>query len=169
MPPEERYKERRKQSKPVLDALLSWANSRKVTPHSALGKAMEYLNNQLPYLTNYLKDGRLEISNNRAEHSIKPFVISRKNFLFANTPSGATGSAVIFTMIQTAIENHLDPYRYLTWLLKSANGADLDNPDIVQSLLAWMLLHPGLFVNPELGFTLTTLPYDSVSFLSGNY
>ena len=137
MTPEERYKERLKQSKPVLDALLSWANSRKVTPHSALGKAMEYLNNQLPYLTNYLKDGRLEISNNRAERSIKPFVVSRKNFLFANTPSGATGSAVIFTMIQTAIENHLDPYRYLIWLLKSANGADLDNPDIVQSLLPW--------------------------------
>ena len=135
MTPEERYKERWKQSKLVLDALLSWSNSRKVTPHSALGKAMEYLNNQLPYLTNYLKDGRLEISNNRAERSIKPFVISRKNFLFANTPSGATGSAVIFTMIRTAIENHLAPYRYLTWLLKSANGADLDNPDIVQSLL----------------------------------
>ena len=137
MSPEERYNERRKQSKPVLDALLSWANSKDVTPKSALGKAMEYLKNQWPYLINYLKDGRLEISNNRAERSIKPFVVSRKNFLFANTPSGATGSAVIFTMIQTAIENHLDPYRYLTWLLKSANGADLENPDTVQTLLPW--------------------------------
>ena len=62
-------------------------NSRTATPKSALGKAL-----------NYLKDGRLEISNNRAERSIKPFVIDRKNFLFANTSKGATGSAVMFSM-----------------------------------------------------------------------
>ena len=73
-----------------------------------------YLKEQWPYLTNYLKDGRLELSNNRAERSIKPFVISRKNFLFANTPKGATGSAVMFSLIQTAIENGLEPYKYLT-------------------------------------------------------
>ena len=60
-------------------------------------------------LSNYLKDGRLEISNNRAERSIKPFVIDRKNLLFANTPKGAVGSAVIFTLIQTAIEDGSDP------------------------------------------------------------
>ena len=74
---------------------------------------------------------------NHAERSIKPFVIDRKNFMFANTPGGAKGSAVIFTMIQTAIENHLDPYKYLVWLLKTANTADLKDPDIIQSLLPW--------------------------------
>ena len=95
------------------------------------------LQEQWPYLTNYLKDGRLEISNNRAERSIKPFVIDRKNFLFANTPKGATGSAVIFSLIQTAIENGLDPYRYLTWLLKMANNADLTDLDTVKKLLPW--------------------------------
>ena len=45
---------------------------------------------------NYLKDGRLEIDNNRAERSIKPFVIGRKNFLFASTPRGAQGSDIIY-------------------------------------------------------------------------
>ena len=85
----------------------------------------------------YLEDGRLERSNNRAERSIKPFVIDRKNFLFANTPGGAKGSVVIFTMIQTAIENHLDPYRYLTWLLKAANTADLPRPEVIEQLLPW--------------------------------
>ena len=65
------------------------------------------------------------------------FVIDRKNFLFANTPNGAKGSATIFSLIQTAIEDSLDPYRYLTWLLKAANNADLDDPKIVQSLLPW--------------------------------
>ena len=135
--PDERYKQRLEQAKPVLDAFLAWANVRNAAPKSALGKALTYLKEQWPYLTNYLKDGRLELSNNRAERSIKPFVIDRKNFLFANTPGGAKGSAVIFTMIQTAIENHLDPYRYLTWLLKTANTADLKDPKIIQRLLPW--------------------------------
>ena len=116
---------------------MAWANTRTAAPKSALGKAFTYLKEQWPYLVNYLRDGRLEISNNRAERSIKPFVIDRKNFLFANTPNGAAGSAVIFSMIQTALENQLDPYRYLTWLLKTANGADLTRPDIFQSLLPW--------------------------------
>ena len=103
----------------------------------ALGKAFTYLKEQWPYLTNYLKDGRLEISNNRAERSIKPFVIDRKNFLFANTPKGATGSAIMFSLIQTAIENGLDPYRYLTWLMKTAKDADLSQEKVIQALLPW--------------------------------
>ena len=93
-----------------------------------------------PYLTNYLKDGRLELSNNRAERSIKPFVIDRKNFLFANTPKGAKGSAIMFSLIQTAIENGLDPYKYLTWLLKDANNADLTQAEEIQKLLPWNAL-----------------------------
>lgn len=129
-----RYEERQKKAKPVLDAMLAWANSRTAAPNSALGKALDYLKNQKPYLLNYLLDGRLEISNNRAERSIKPFVIDRKNFLFANTPGGAQGSAVIFSLIQTAIENGLDPWRYLTWLIDTAakGGVDAD------SLLPWV-------------------------------
>ena len=134
---EQRYEERLKQAKPVLDAIFAWANSRTAAPKSALGKAFHYLKEQWPYLTNYLKDGRLEISNNRAERSIKPFVIDRKNFLFTNTPKGAAGSAVMFSLIQTAIENGLDPYKYLTWLLKTAKDADLSQVDKVQALLPW--------------------------------
>ena len=135
--PEERYDQRLKQEKPVLDALLAWANTRTAAPKSILGKAFTYLKDQWPYLLNYLKDGRLELSNNRAERSIKPFVIDRKNFLFANTPSGAKSSAVIFSLIQTATENGLDPYRYLTWLLSSAAEMDLAQPIVVQLLLPW--------------------------------
>lgn len=118
--PEERYKQRLKQAKPVLDALWSWASIRNAAPKSALGKALTYLKEQWPYLTNYLKDGRLEISNNRAERSIKPFVIDRKNFLFANTPKGAAGSAVMFSLIRTAMECGLDPYEYLSHTLRMA-------------------------------------------------
>ena len=105
-----------------MDALLSWADSisGSVAPKSALGKALHYLREQWPYLVRYLEDGRLELSNNRAERSIKPFVIGRKNFLFANTPLGAQSSAVIYSLIETAKENGLDPYHYLVWLLETA-------------------------------------------------
>ena len=135
--PDKRYEQRLKQAKPVLDALLVWANTRAAAPKSALGGALTYLKDEWPYLLNYLKDGRLELSNNRAERSIKPFVIDRKNFLFANTPSGATSSEVIFSLIQTAIENGLDPYRYLSWLMSSAAEMDLGQPENIQLLLPW--------------------------------
>ena len=122
--PEERYKKRLEQEKPVLDALLSWANEMQVktAPKSAMGRAIHYLLEQWPYLTRYLEDGRLELSNNRAERSIKPFVMGRKNWLFANTPGGAQASAVIYSLIETAKENGLDPYRYLLWILQNAPG-----------------------------------------------
>lgn len=120
--PEERYKQRLEREQPVLDALLSWADSISgaVAPKSALGKALHYLREQWPYLIRCLEDGRLELSNNRAERSIKPFVIGRENFLFANTPLGAQSSAVLYSLIETAKENGLDPYRYLVWLLGAA-------------------------------------------------
>ena len=88
--PEERTKQRLKEEKPLLDALLAWADSisGSAAPKSALGKALYYLKEQWTYLIRYLEDGRLELSNNRAERSIKPFVIGRKNFLFADSPLG---------------------------------------------------------------------------------
>ena len=134
--PKERYAQRLEQEKPVLDELFGWAERVNYSPKSPWGKAMDYLKNQKEYLLNYLLDGRLEISNNRAERSIKPFVIDRKNFLFANTPGGAQSSAVIFSLIQTAIENGLDPWRYLTWLIGTAAGSTPNRVD-AESLLPW--------------------------------
>ena len=120
LPPEERYTQRLERSKPVMDALLAWAETTNAAPKSALGKAIYYLKEQWPYLIRVLEDGRLELSNNRAERSIKPFVIGRKNWLFANTPGGAQASAMIYSLIETAKENGLDPYRYLLWVLRNA-------------------------------------------------
>ena len=86
------------------------------------GAEIRYLREQWPCLTRYLEDGRLKLSNNRAERSIKPFVMGRKNWLFANTPGGAQASSVIYSLIETAKENGLDPYRYLLWVLRNAPG-----------------------------------------------
>ena len=86
-------------------------------------------------MVNRLFRTRIELSNNRAERSIKPFVISRKNFLFANTPMGAQSSAVIFSLIETAKENKLDPYRYLVWVLRTAPTLDRTKDDWAKGLL----------------------------------
>lgn len=133
--PEERKQKRLEQEKPVLDAMLAWANTRHGAPKSKLGKALTYLQNQWEYLSNYLLDGRIELSNNRAERSIKPFVMSRKNFLFANTPAGAQSSAVIFSLIETAKENGLDPYQYLVHLLKEAPQLSKTDSEWAKKLL----------------------------------
>lgn len=135
MTAEERRKQRQERAKPILDAMLAWSETKKAAPKSALGKALYYLREQWPWLIRYLEDGRLEISNNRAERSIKPFVMDRKNFLFANTPNGAQGSAVIFSMIETAKENGLDPYRYLVWVLQSAPIISGSDPSWAERLL----------------------------------
>jgi len=82
-----------------------------------------------------LLDGRLALSNNLAERTIKSFVICRKNFLFANTPSGATSSAVIFSLVETAKAEGLNPYDYLVYVFRTAPGLDMDDPASARLLL----------------------------------
>ena len=133
---EDRLKERQKHAKPLLDAFFAWAKSlRNIAPKSKLGKAINYLIEEEPYLRRYIEDGRLEIDNNRAERSIKPFVIGRKNWLFANTPSGAKASATAFSIIETAKENNLDPYEYLKYVFTKA--PNMENSESIDILLPW--------------------------------
>jgi hypothetical protein len=120
MPADERYYWRLVFAKPVLDEYRDWLLSFTNLGKSLFAKAVNYSIVQWTYLNNYLLDGRLELSNNRTERSVKMYAISRKNFLFAYTPRGAAASAIIFSVIQTAIENDLDPFGYLTYIFKNA-------------------------------------------------
>ena len=81
--PEERYEIRLERSRPVVDAFRAWLDQQRpnVLPKSALGQAINYCINQWDKLVNFLKDGQLELDNNRAERSIKPFVIGRNYVL----------------------------------------------------------------------------------------
>ena len=115
--PKERFERRQFLSKPLFDEFYSWMEGLCVLPKSMLGRAIRYAREQKKYIERYLTDGRLEISNNRAERSIKPYVIGRKNWLFCNTPAGARAGAVYYSIIVTAMENGLNPYEYLTWVL----------------------------------------------------
>lgn len=142
--PEERFKERLKQSKPILDAFLSWLKiqEQKVLPKSGLGKAITYCLNQWDKLVAVLEDGRLEIDNNRSERAIKPVVIGRKNWLFANTPRGARASAIIYSIVETAKANGLNPYYYLRYLLEQLPNMDTTDENGLDKLLPWSTTLP---------------------------
>jgi transposase len=118
MTSDERFYARLEKSVPATEELYAWAASVRALPKSLLGRALAYLIDLKPYLMRVFDDGRLELSNNRAERSIKPFVIGRKNWLFSNTPRGAAASAAIFSIIETAKENHLRIYEYLKYLFE---------------------------------------------------
>jgi transposase len=134
---EERKEQRLKRSAPVLAEFKAWLTGPGVAvlPAGGTGKAIAYCNNQWSKLTAFLLDGRLEIDNNRSERSIKPFVIGRKNWLFANTPKGATASATIYSIVETAKENGLNPLAYLTYLFEQIPSIDKANPTEIDRLL----------------------------------
>ena len=133
---EARYELRQTRSKPLVDAFFSWLKSLDAVGKTLFGQAVTYCLNQEQALRRYLEDGRLEMSNNLAERSIKPFVIGRKNFLFANTPKGADASAWIFSLVETAKANAINPYDYLCWVLQQAPALDLaTHPERAASLL----------------------------------
>jgi transposase len=113
--PEERHACRQQQARPVLDELRAWLDEvlLQVPPTSATGKALNYLNREWGKLICYLDDGRLEIDNNGAENAIRPFVVGRKNWLFSASVKGVKASANLYSLIETAKANGLEPYAYL--------------------------------------------------------
>lgn len=142
--PTERYESRLEKSRPVLDAFLAWLKYQapRVLPKSALGQAIQYCRNQWDKLECFMKDGRLELDNNRSERSIKPFVIGRKNWLFANTPKGANASATIYSIVETAKENGLNPFTYLQFIFERLPNMELENQKALDELLPWSTTLP---------------------------
>lgn len=130
---EKRLRERERLSRPLIDEFYEWIGHLNVLPNTLLGKAAYYAQSQRKYLERYLLDGRLEVSNNRAERSIKPFVIGRKNWLFSNTPSGARASAVYYSIVVTATENGLNPFEYLRWIF--TNAPNLGKPGYAATIV----------------------------------
>jgi transposase len=118
-PPDERLRIRQQEARPILDKIRVWVSQSlgQVPPASKLGKAIQYLQNEWDRLVIYIEDGRLPIDNNRCENAIRPFVIGRRNWLFADTDKGARASAAIYSVIECAKANGLDPYQYLRVLL----------------------------------------------------
>ena len=134
----ERHAVRNRESALVLGEFRTWLDRARphVAPKSKLGTAINYALNQWEYLTRFLLDGRIELSNNRCERSVKPFVINRKNFLFADTVEGARSTAIYHTLTETAKENGLNPFAFLTHVLRAAAAGNVGNdPGLVTALL----------------------------------
>lgn len=130
---QEKYQVRQEKAKPLLAKFEQWLSKANVVPKSALGKAIGYCQNQWYKLIYYCEDGNLNIDNNRAERAIKPFVIGRKNWLFANTANGAKASAMLYSMIETAKANGLIPFDYIAHCLEALSDKDCD----IEQLLPW--------------------------------
>jgi len=132
---DEKHQIRQDKSRRIIDKINDWVgdNREKVPPKSKLGEAITYWHNQAHKLETYLKDGRINIDNNRAERAVKPFVIGRKNWLFSNTARGANASAILYSFVETAKANGLLVDSYLQTCLDEL----AKNPESVEHLLPW--------------------------------
>lgn len=120
LPPEQRTEIRRARAVPLLDALIDRARElqEQTLPSGKLGEALAYLTKQWPKLVRYVEDGQIAIDTNLAENAIRPFALGRRNWLFADTVNGAKASATIYSLVETAKANGLDPYAYLRRLFE---------------------------------------------------
>ncbi len=133
----ERLEARRQHSLPVLAQLKTWLDKTlsQVTAQTALGKAVNYLAGNWSRLIRYTEAGYLPIDNNRAERAIRPFVIGRKNWLFSDTPKGATASAQLYSLVETARANGQEPYAWLRHVLERLPAAQ--SVEDYEALLPW--------------------------------
>lgn len=113
---EERLIQRKEKSGPILEAYWTWLNTI-LRPTGKLKDAVTYAQNQKAHLSAFLEHGEIEISNNQVENAIRPFVVGRKGWLFADTPQGAEASAIIYSLMETAKANSLRLDDYLLHLL----------------------------------------------------
>ncbi|WP_404379499.1 IS66 family transposase [Caenispirillum salinarum] len=140
-PADERLRVRQAQSLPRLEAVKTFFDTslRKLPGKSDLAAALRYALTRWPALTRYAGDGRCEISNNAAERAIRPLALGRKNYLFAGSDAGGHRAAAVYTLIETARLNGLDPQIYLTQVLTRIADHPINRID---DLLPWNIGQP---------------------------
>ena len=135
----ERLEQRRLLSRPIVDEYYAWLQTI-FKPAGKLKKAIVYSLNQKEYLCAFLDHGEIEISNNQVENAIRPIVVGRKNWLFCDTQAGANASVIIFTLLETAKANGLNPESYLNHLLTVLPERFAADPlAVTDDLMPWNL------------------------------
>jgi transposase len=126
---DQRFDLRQQNAKPILTELKNWLNQTVLItpPKGLLGKAVNYALRNWKRLERYIDDGCLKPDNNLAENAIRPFVVGRKNWLFAGHPNGAHASAAIFSMVETAKASGLKPYEYFRYLFDKLPYAESED------------------------------------------
>jgi transposase len=113
--PAERLAVRQQRTVPLLEQLRLFLDDTlaRISAKSSLAGAIRYARTRWAALCRFTTDGRLEMSNNAAERAIRPLALGRKNYLFAGSDAGGERAAILYTLIQTAKLNGLDPEAYL--------------------------------------------------------
>jgi len=137
--PDQRRERRQRLAVPVWDEFMSWAKRMQIegVRDAKTRAALAYLINHEVGLRRYCEDGRLPISNILSEHVAKTVAVARKNFLFADTPAGASASALIYSVIESAKANGQNVLEYLTVVLARLPGAT--SLEEIEALLPWAL------------------------------
>ena len=147
------YEERQKRSKPILEKFEIWLKEVAIItpPKSRLGKALNYTLGQWPRLIKYLDDGIIKMDNNRVENAVRPFVVGRKNWLFFEQPGGAEAGAILYSLIESAKANGLEPYKYFCYIFDKLPGMDGEDDQQIKALLP-MYLAPGILDIHQKGY-----------------
>jgi hypothetical protein len=137
MDAEHRVRVRKELSEPIMEKFHAWLEALvpKVLPQSLLGKAVHYALGQWPKLMLFLTHGEVPLDNNRCENAIRPFVLGRKGWLFSDTVRGAIASANLYSLVETAKANGVEPHAYLSHLFTDL--PKVSRVEQLEALLPW--------------------------------
>ena len=127
---------RLKDQKPVIEGFLAWIKQINPGSNGKLGKAVTYIKNREDFLMTYLEDGRCSLSNNLSENSIRPVTVGRKNWLFSDTPDGASANALYLTIVEMAKAYELNLYEYLKYLFEHCPNRNMADDELAK-LAPW--------------------------------
>jgi transposase len=136
LPPAQRLVTRAKEIAPLVEAFEAWMRTEraKLSRHAEVAKAMDYMLKRWTAFTRFLVDGRICLSNNAAERALRGIALGRKAWLFAGSERGGERAAIMYTLIQTAKLNDLDPQLWLAEVLRQINDQPVSKLD---ELLPW--------------------------------
>lgn len=138
MPDDEKLENRNKFSRPIYEEILAWheKTSQKIITNEKLKEALTYIKNQHVELGQFLNDGRIPLTTNLVERSIRPFAAHRRAWLFADTPAGAVCNAVMYSLVESAGINNLNVFKYIEYLLTEL--PQLENPTDEEQLKQYL-------------------------------
>jgi transposase len=149
--PDKALEYRRELSQPVINEFKNWLDKTKplTDPDGYLGQAVNYTLNEWPKLIKFLDDLNIPLDNNDIERAIRPFTVGRKNWLFSGSPRGASASAALYSLIETAKACRLEPYWYLYYLFFKLPKMKTDED--LKTLFPQNLEHHQIYKQTRLG------------------
>lgn len=115
---------------------MAWIDKQNTPNGSRLARALTYARNQEKYMMTYLEDGHCSISNNLSENSIRPVTVGRRNWLFRDTTDGADVSMMVYSLLETARANGLNPQKYLEYLLEARPNKNMSDEEL-ENIAPW--------------------------------